>query len=190
METQHPEGGESPFIVKDDASIAAVLSLNAEDDGSVQYASCPVDGCGEAILITELDSHIEMHGEEEDQDTDQEIISGSREPEVKDGVKASFDTKLSHPLRNLDDRGKASSSGSPSEDPQASARAAWKNLLKMPEPTSKPVSAPTVKGARRRLGVKSPLHLAVPYHVMTNPSSSRKQSLVLTPTRIACHLGL
>jgi hypothetical protein len=90
----------------------------------------------------------------------------------------------------LDDRGKASSSGSPSEDPQASARAAWKNLLKMPEPTSKPVSAPTVKGARRRLGVKSPLHLAVPYHVMTNPSSSRKQSLVLTPTRIACHLGL
>ena len=148
METEHPEGGESPFVVKDDASIAAVLSLN--DDEEVQYASCPVDGCGEAILLTELDSHIEMHTAEE-QDTDHEFgESASRGSNLEDMIKASFDTKLSHALRNLNDD-ERSIPVSHTSDRQATAKAVWKSLLRMPDTGSK---AFTTKGTRRRLGVR------------------------------------
>jgi hypothetical protein len=83
METQHPEGGESPFLVNDDASIAAVMSLY---DDEVKYASCPVEGCGEAILLTELDSHIEMHGAE-GEDTDLESEPSSKRTEVDDEIR-------------------------------------------------------------------------------------------------------
>jgi len=156
METVHPEGGESPFVVRDDASIAAVLSLGEDD---VQYACCPVDGCGEAILLTELDSHIEMHGveeaeEDQEEDADQESGPDLKKPRLEEHVRASFDTKLSHALRNLDD-GEKSSSESPPSDRQTSAKAAWKNLLKMPEtpPKAKTSSSSNTKAPRSRLGV-------------------------------------
>jgi hypothetical protein len=156
VETLHPEGGESPFLVKDDASIAAVMSLNENDDDP-GFASCPMDGCGEVILLTELDSHIEMHGAEE-QDVDQEFEMTSRESEIQDAVQATFDTRLSRQLRNLSGRG--SSTDTASLDRQASAKAAWKGLLKMPDAGAKPAPPPVSakKGSRRRLGVSISLY--------------------------------
>ena len=74
METKHPEGGHSPFVADDDASIAAVMSLY---DGGAKYASCPVQGCGETIAFMELDSHIEMHGAEREE-TDSEPEPSSK----------------------------------------------------------------------------------------------------------------
>ena len=35
-----------------------------DDDRNEEYFNCPVEGCGEALLLTELESHIEMHEEE------------------------------------------------------------------------------------------------------------------------------
>lgn len=95
METLHPEGGESPFVVKEDASMAAIISLYDED---VEYASCPVDGCGEAILFTELDSHIEMHDAEEE-DTGQETEPTSKRLKVNEGARGAFLAKS--PRRTL-----------------------------------------------------------------------------------------
>lgn len=69
--------------MKDDASIAAVMSL-FEDE--VKYASCPVEGCGEAILLTELDNHIEMHGAE-GEDTDSESEPSSKRTKVYDEIR-------------------------------------------------------------------------------------------------------
>jgi hypothetical protein len=70
-----------------------------------------------------------------------------------------FDTKLSHALRNLDDPLPAannSSLGKPSNS-QASAKTAWKNLLKMPDVSPKSKAKSVVAGAtdssKRRLGV-------------------------------------
>jgi hypothetical protein len=158
METLHREGGESPFIVKDDdASMAAIISMNNED---LQYASCPVEGCGEAILFTELDSHIEMHSaEEQGQDAEETSRPEPKKPKLKEEIQTAFDAKLSYALRALDDGEESSSENRPS-DRQATSKAAWKELLKMPDSTSKSktVSSSTMtQSPKRRLGVSTPL---------------------------------
>lgn len=152
METVHPEGGESPFIVKDDASTAAVMSLYDEE---IQYASCPMENCGEAILLSELDSHIEMHGAEEGSDEEEVPDRASKKAKTSEEVKESFGTKLSYALRNLDEG--ESTPDIAAKGCQPDAVAAWKNLLKMPAASSSgkenaALSAPS-KGSRRRLGV-------------------------------------
>jgi hypothetical protein len=163
METVHPEDGESPFIVKDDASIAALIAF---DEPDTQYANCPVEGCGEALLLTELQSHIEMHEEEQDTGDDDSTRSSKRlklEPEIE----AAFDTKLSHALRNLEDVNERPPPESQSLDRQAATKAAWKGLLKMPDSSSKSAQTGSAsKTARRRLGV-SPSLLSVTHHVIT-----------------------
>ncbi|RDL35102.1 DUF1671-domain-containing protein [Venustampulla echinocandica] len=151
METVHPEGGESPFVVKDDASLAAVLSL--ADDQDAEYSSCPVEGCGEVLLRTEFDSHLEMHSAEQDSGDESGAVSNNikLEPEIE----ASFDAKLSHALRNIgDDEGVGEAKPSPSER-QASAKAVWKGLLKMPDASTQKPASPasgSSKGAKKRLG--------------------------------------
>jgi uncharacterized lipoprotein len=145
METVHPEDGESPFIVKDDASIAALMACD-NDDRTEQYVNCPVEGCGEALLLTELESHIEMH--EEEQDTrDDASNRASKKVKMEPPTQEAFDTKLSSALRNLDDGDEHIAS-----DRQSTAKATWKSLLKMPDVSSKHSSPPS-KTARRRLGV-------------------------------------
>jgi hypothetical protein len=163
METLHPEDGESPFVVKDDASIAALIAFDNEPND--QYASCPVEGCGEALLLAELQSHIEMHEAEQDTGDDESSHSSKRlklEPEIE----AAFDTKLSHALRNLEDVNERPPSESPSADRHATTKAAWKGLLKMPDSSSKSAQTGSAsKSARRRLGVKLSF-LNFPDHVI------------------------
>jgi hypothetical protein len=161
METYHTEDGPSPFVVKDDdASIAAIMSLADEE---ARYAACPVEGCGEAVLLTELDSHIEMHGAEkigeDPSETESEEEPQAKKAKLSEESQASFGTKLSHALRNLGDEEK-SSSGSPPSDRQAKAKSQWKGILNMPEPASssesKGASSDAAKkstSTRRRLGV-------------------------------------
>ncbi len=181
METLHPEGGESPFIAKDDASIAAIAAADDECINNDNYINCPVKGCGEALLLTELKSHVEMHEEEEDSTGDESSNRSKRiKLDLEPGPGTTFDTKLSYALRNLDDldepkteqhrrleehrdnyereydreserRRKAPpfEKGS-SESRLAIAKAAWKELLRIPDP-KQPSS--TANGARRRLGV-------------------------------------
>ncbi len=159
METNHTEDGSSPFVVKnDDASIAAIISLK---DGDIQYASCPVEGCGEAILLAELDGHIEMHGAEMEGQDGSETESAD-EPQVKKAklngdMQASFGTKLSNALRNIDDS-QQSTSGSSHSDRHAKAKSQWKGILNMPETASSSKSKggssdAAKKSSRRRLGV-------------------------------------
>ncbi len=159
METLHPEGGESPFVVQDDASIAALMALDDNEQDDQKYASCPVEGCGEALLLTDLESHIEMHQEE--QGTSGESSRSPKRLKLGPGSESTFDTKLSYALRNLDegDEGKQLQPvDAPPSDRQATAKAAWKGLLKMPEASKishgSPTKTPASKGSRRRLGVR------------------------------------
>lgn len=152
IQTVHSEGGESPFIVKeDDSSIAEILSMDDEP----QYFTCSVEGCGEAILLTELDSHIEMHGAEQESG-DENTDPIPKEMRVSPGPEASFDTKLSHALRNVDDGNGLSSSkrqrSQNSPGRHESAKDRWKELLKMPKLPPKNSSLSTSKSTRRRLG--------------------------------------
>jgi hypothetical protein len=150
METLHPEGRESPFVVKDNASIAAVMSLYDED---FQYASCPVGGCGEEILFSELESHMEMHGAEDG--TDEESENTVKKGQEGEKAPVTFDTKLAYALRNLGESDPSSETAA--RDLQADTKAAWKGLLKMPETPAKfkgsAVASETTKSSRRRLGV-------------------------------------
>ncbi|TVY49498.1 Zinc finger with UFM1-specific peptidase domain protein [Lachnellula occidentalis] len=144
METLHAEG-DSPFIVKDDASIAAILASEYDEP---EYSPCPVEGCGEQLLFAEFDSHLELHAAEQDAGDGCDHVSKKLrlEPEIE----ATFDTKLSHALRNIG--GDEDVSESPSPERQATAKAAWKGLLKMPETSSKKSVADAPKNVRRRLG--------------------------------------
>jgi hypothetical protein len=117
-----------------------------DDDRNEEYVNCPVEGCGEALLLTELESHIEMH--EEEQDTgDDDSHRASKKIKVEPKIEAAFDTKLSSSLRNLDDGDDQRAAS----DKQTTAKAAWRALLKMPDASSKLTSPPSK--TRRRLGV-------------------------------------
>lgn len=149
METLHAEG-ESPFAVRDDASIAAVLALEYGQD--LEYSCCPVEGCGEQILFAEFDSHLELHSAE--QDTGDDCSHVSKKQRLDPEIEASFDTKLSHALRHIGEDDDVPESSTPER--QASAKAVWKGLLKMPETSPKKIIANASKSARRRLGVTFP----------------------------------
>ena len=170
METLHAEG-ESPFVVNDDAaSVAAILALG-EKEGQVQYVDCPVEGCGEALLLTEIESHIEMHAAES-QDSDEEADPCLKKAKPEEQVAATFDTKLSYALRNIPGFEDDEKTLPKSEffRAQENAKAAWKSLLKMPDPkANSAVSNPPSKGSRRRLGVRFPfLTDQLPYYRRTN----------------------
>ncbi|KAF5879623.1 putative peptidase family c78 protein [Botrytis fragariae] len=145
LETLHAEG-QSPFVAKDSASVVAMVNQD-----NVNYADCPIDGCGEMVLFDELDNHVEMHGEEDgnmDLDTP---ASGSSRQEVKNGAgkDASFGTKLTHALRNIDH----GHDYEPREPPPAQAGTkAWRDILKMPDITLKSQSKPPPAKGTRQLG--------------------------------------
>jgi len=152
METLHAEG-ESPFVVRDDASIAAVLASEYDENSDEpEYSSCPVEGCGEQLLFAEFDSHLELHAAEQDSADGCDHVS--KKLKLEPEMEATFDTKLSHALRNIGDDDDVSES--PSAERQATAKAAWKGLLKMPETSSKKAVAVASKSVKRRLGVSYP----------------------------------
>ncbi len=184
VESQHPEGGESPFIIKEDASIEALVDLNSSNDG--EYIHCPIEGCGEDLLPAELESHIEMHKEEQDTgDSEVQSSRSSKRLKIEPHIADSFDIKLSHALRNLDDGDDRHVSDVPSLDRHATSKAAWKKVLKMPDATSRATStskAPT----RRRLGVSPSVTYS--HHVIL--TYCRNRNWALTRMRSRCLRGL
>jgi len=139
METQHPEDDNiSPFVVqvKNAATVVGDIVDQRHPSGEPEnedFVSCPVEDCGEQILLVDIEGHVEMHGEEG-------AFSSSASPEIEEqmgssnmaqkpatrrmGVKldieygnedfdenmedskdqrSGFGTKLAHALRNLED---------------------------------------------------------------------------------------
>ncbi|KAK6584509.1 hypothetical protein PZA11_002733 [Diplocarpon coronariae] len=155
MESEHPENGESLFVTKDDASIVALAGFDSSNDG--EYVHCPVEGCGEDLMLAELESHIEMHEEEQDAgDSKAQSSRSSKRTKLEPKATDSFGTKLSYALRNLDDfDDERPVRDAPYPDRHAAVKDAWKKVLKMPDTaissSSKETSA-TKNSARRRLG--------------------------------------
>ncbi|KAH8821704.1 peptidase family C78-domain-containing protein [Xylogone sp. PMI_703] len=147
METLHPDG-ESPFVARDDYETdPAILASELEGDEDIKYASCPVQGCGENILLTELDSHIDMHAAEDPQADDD--ISINQEASETPGSKPPFDATPSQTPRDFDEK---KSQEKRHVDPQAFAKASWRNILKMPERGGKSAPVPHKHSSRKRLG--------------------------------------
>lgn len=168
METLHSENGESPFAVTDDASIAAIAAMDDEP----QYTLCPVEGCGEQLLWLEFESHLELHSAEQEQEPDSRCESSPAHKKIKldPKVEASFDTKLSYALRNIndDDDSSSSSKSQPQPSRQDIAKDTWKTLLKMPEPQRASLSSSSESGtksnSRRKLSVSGSSLLGSVHH--------------------------
>lgn len=173
-------------MAKDSSSIAALVDLDSSNDE--EYVHCPVSGCGEALLLTELESHIEMHEEEQDADSSSSSDSDhasedNRGLKLEPAVADTFDIKLSHALRNLDDDDDSVTVvpdvPSPDRDRHATAKAAWKKVLKMPDSSSKGSSS-SKADARRRLGVR-------PSPFFPHPQSPSRETYSLQKSELGPH---
>lgn len=132
METLHAEG-DSPFEIKENRD------NRIKADEELTYAECPVDGCGEVLLLDEMEYHIELHGLESGQNIESELASSTDHSAYASG---SSTPSRSHREAERQRRTESAVSGS-----QAKAISAWKKLLRMPESTS-------TLSSRRRKDVK------------------------------------
>ncbi|KAK4164867.1 zinc finger with UFM1-specific peptidase domain protein [Cladorrhinum sp. PSN259] len=115
----HSEG-ESPFVVKDDQDNGKRSSPDAKAEEPL-YAECEVEGCGELILLDQLEYHLELHSDETGNDS-----------ETPEKSKASSSAPSRSQREAERERHRRSS-----RDPEATARQSkavsfWKNLLRMP----------------------------------------------------------
>ncbi len=177
METFHPEG-QSPFVPMDPEHPSAHASEPSSDPGKSsndeQYLACPVSGCGEILLMDEMDFHIEMHAEEAEGDEHPE--SQIQDSDISHGAREADETAKSNPadgpsrIRRERERDREAGKGrerdrgretrrerSPPEaavSRQAKAIKAWKNLLHMPSPRRQ-AGTPASEGSEKskRLGV-------------------------------------
>jgi hypothetical protein len=116
VELCHPENGESPFIARESPDPARPVSSedqthtehheNApQDDTEEEYIDCPHD-CGESLLTTELQSHLDMHVAEgialEDAagGSSEEAEAAVEADDEYYNIEANFSTDLPRALRN------------------------------------------------------------------------------------------
>jgi len=97
-----------------------------------------------------------MHGAEKEESDDSEKEEAGpprKRQKSEDDIDNSFGTKLSYALRDVEDVDKHAETQQP--DQQASAKATWKNILRMPDVSlkPKPVALSSAKDGKKRLGV-------------------------------------
>ena len=168
VETSHYEG-ESPFVVRESSQERnddpTGSRAEGSEDSESDYVDCPEQGCGESILLAELQSHIDLHlaekvahdGTEEVQSNDTGRPKNIQDP---DSSEAPFSTKLPDALRNRDQLDNTSSSTSRRRQPrhQSHQSSGWRDLLNISS-SSRGRSSKLTKASsssRQRLGVSSP----------------------------------
>ncbi|KAK4203679.1 peptidase family C78-domain-containing protein [Triangularia verruculosa] len=118
METLHVEG-ESPFLAQEERTSPPKGTVGNDDDP--QYVECPVDGCGEFLLVSQMEYHLDLHTEE----TDIQDLPASESTPASEPTSSSLNAApRSSP--------KPSHSRSEQSTRQSRAISAWKRLLKMP----------------------------------------------------------
>ncbi|KAK0739194.1 peptidase family C78-domain-containing protein [Apiosordaria backusii] len=123
METLHAEG-ESPFLTEQDrTSPQNGTGSTAGNDDDPQYVECPVDGCGEFLLVSQVEYHLELHSEE----TDVQDLPASSEP-----IPISEPAPSSSITSSAPGPSSKSSHNHPESTRRSKAISAWKRLLRMP----------------------------------------------------------
>jgi hypothetical protein len=162
LESLHPEG-DSPSPIEEGSGQNMKLlrtqgypNVSNED---LDFFECLQDGCGEAILPSELATHIEMHDIERNE-TEDSIFEN---PHLNKRIKSSnskpesgFNAKLPQAPLDLTDGG-SPAGGSPAvsspSNLQASTKLRWREILNMPTPKGSPEKLTIPKRTYRRLGV-------------------------------------
>ncbi|KAK0663987.1 peptidase family C78-domain-containing protein [Cercophora samala] len=122
METLHAEG-DSPFLADQDrTSPPNGTGGSTGNDDDPEYVECPVDGCGEYLLLSQVEYHLELHTEETD-------VQDHHPP--PDPTASSSSSSPSSPSLS-----KSSHKASEPSTRQSKAISAWKRLLKMPSSSS------------------------------------------------------
>jgi zinc finger-containing ubiquitin peptidase 1 len=144
-------------MVKDDfnPSEKASQSPGTPDSSSSQqeFVDCPRENCGEAIMLTELESHMSMHDvENNDEENLYHDCNTNKRPRASDSESESkFDTRLPPALRNL--AASESTASSSSSKRRAMAKAGWRELFNLQGSRAKTQTSAESKRPHRRLGV-------------------------------------
>ena len=170
METLHAEG-QSPFVPlhgPDPVNGSEFGPSHMQSNEDYRYVECPVDGCGEVLLLDDVDDHVELHAVEieGDMDTDSQLQHGSpRESRPGD---ENVDPGAATPTTSRDRRERdrerdreqdrqGQKSPSPAEESsrrQAKAVQGWKSIFHMSSPRRRLEEASTEASIlARRLGV-------------------------------------
>ncbi|KAK4229871.1 peptidase family C78-domain-containing protein [Podospora fimiseda] len=138
VETMHSED-ESPFVVKDDAGKGrdSSPSPSAAKTEEPLYAECEVEGCGELILLDQLDYHLELHSDETgEQPNSHEKSKASSSAPFPSASSSNRDREHHHHHRSSRDHEATAH--------QSKAVSFWKNLFRMP------VSSPSAQRVAKR----------------------------------------
>lgn len=144
IETEHAEG-KSPFALDEGLSNPehATADLDGVGDG---YVECPIEGCNEIVVRDELDYHLELHGDEVEDDAAAAAAvastaqAGAQTALDSDEVAAELGGDEARRTRSAKRR-RSSPSRDASEDSEEAAAHdnrkkaifAWKNILSMPK---------------------------------------------------------
>lgn len=139
METNHAEG-KSPFALDEGLSNPekATDELNGPGDA---YVECPIDGCNEVVVRDELDYHLELHGDEVEDDftspaptSEPAPLGASREIGGNDGADARR-TRSAKRRRSSPNPETSRDSDETSAHARRNKKAifAWRNILAMPK---------------------------------------------------------
>jgi hypothetical protein len=172
METFHPEG-KSPFITEDDR-----VSEKGKEPEKQEYAECPIEGCGEVLLVEDLNYHVELHAQENDMDSDED---GSTEaPPVEKAVQEPKRRQPKPP--------------SAAESRQRKAISVWRTILSMPSSKKQAGSSskePVPSSVKvKRLGVRKGIPTCPLVTRLTCDISNRKRNSADLLTRTVCLTGL
>ncbi|KAJ4389151.1 hypothetical protein N0V93_006613 [Gnomoniopsis smithogilvyi] len=149
METNHPEGN-SPFV-PDDGALDTGLANPArdadnQDEASVAYVECPMEGCNEVVGRDEFEYHLELHGDEVEEDgapappkSDQSTMPNQATPAA---AASDIGGEEAHRTRSAKRRRSSPSrNGNASEDSEETAAHsrrkkaifAWRDILSWPK---------------------------------------------------------
>ncbi len=152
--------------------MAAMGSTDEDQGNGDDYVICPEADCGEAILLTELDEHIEMHAAEKitgDEPLERERSKhGRRRSRDKEPSISGSNASLQRSSRNRPHSAKSSHSlqATTRTSPSSNNGRGWWSSLVGGTSTREPSRASPrgYSGQARRLGVRGPLQLydAVP----------------------------
>jgi hypothetical protein len=174
---------------------AQASALKEEEEG--QYADCPIEGCGEILLLDEMDYHLELHDQEVVDIAGQDHVTAKQEQQqqLHDAEEPRAGSSSSHHRSspghaNRKDKPSTSTSSS---SKQQTAISAWKHILNMPSSSRRLTDAEKRAAANaapgKRLGVGRmgwSLHML---RVHVNSPFCRGAISASTHTRNACQTG-
>lgn len=140
VETNHAEGN-SPFVL-DEGLSNPEKATDGLDGSSDAYVECPIDGCNEVVVRDELDYHLELHGDEVEDDTttpaptSERAIDGPSQEIAEDGGADARRTRSAKRRRSSPNpEASQDSDGAAAQDVRRNKKAifAWRNILAMPK---------------------------------------------------------